>query len=64
MPQCFGGHCSLHEIKFALVAGKNLKYQWLLSRTPAMPREIKAEYLKKAAEPGYKVDDLSWPKQD
>lgn len=53
-----------NDYKYALVAGKNLKYLWLLSRTPTMPEEVKAKYLKKAAALGYKVDDLNWVKQD
>ena len=52
------------DYRYALVAGKNLKYLWLLSRTPTMPEDIKAEYLEKAAGLGYKVNDLNWVKQD
>ena len=33
------------EYKYALVAGKNLDYLWLLSREPTMPQEIIDQYL-------------------
>lgn len=52
------------DYHYALVAGKNLKYLWMLSRTPEMPAEVKADYLKRAAALGYKVDELNWVKQD
>jgi len=46
--------------KYALVAGENLKYMWLLSRETTMPESIKADYLIKAQDIGYKVTDLVW----
>lgn len=48
----------------ALVAGKNLKYLWLLSRQKTMPENIKNDYLKKASDLGYNINDLIWVKQD
>lgn len=51
------------DYQYALVAGKNLKYLWFLSRTPQMPESVKADYLKKAAALGYDVDDLNWVNQ-
>ncbi|MCR6722238.1 MAG: lipocalin family protein [Chitinophagaceae bacterium] len=50
--------------QYALVAGKNLKYLWILSRTKSIPEEIKSKYLKIATEIGYKTDDLVWVKHD
>jgi len=52
------------DYKYALVAGKNLKYLWFLSREKTMPESIKEAYLEKAAELGYKVSKLIWVKQD
>lgn len=49
---------------YALVAGNNLKYLWLLSRVKNMPEEIKKSYLAKAKALGYAVDKLIWTKQD
>lgn len=46
--------------KYALVAGKNLKYLWFLSRETTMPENIKQEYLKKASELGYNTSELIW----
>lgn len=50
--------------KYALVAGRNLDYLWLLSREKTMPEEVKAAYLKKAKEVGYDTDKLIWVAQD
>jgi len=38
--------------QYALIAGKNLDYLWILSRTKELPEEIKTEYLKIAEEIG------------
>ncbi len=48
------------EYTYALVAGKNLDYLWILSRETTIPDEIKAEYLEIADELGYKTSDLIW----
>lgn len=48
------------EYKYALVAGKNLKYLWILSRETSIPEEIKQNYLKTAEGLGYKTADLLW----
>ncbi|MEO6187430.1 MAG: lipocalin family protein [Ginsengibacter sp.] len=47
----------------ALIAGKNHKYLWLLSREKTMPDDIKSEYLSIAKKAGYNVDDLIWVEQ-
>lgn len=49
--------------KYALVAGKNLKYLWLLSRETTMPDKIKHSYLKIAEDIGYDVSALLWTSQ-
>ena len=48
------------EYKYALIAGKNLEYLWLLSREKTMPENIKQSYLKKAESLGYKIGELVW----
>lgn len=52
------------EYKYALVAGKNLKYLWILSREKSLPEDIKAKYLKIAEDAGYKTDKLLWIEHD
>ncbi|MDQ6469050.1 lipocalin family protein [Flavobacterium sp. LHD-80] len=52
------------DYKYALVAGENLKYMWILSRETTIPESIKADYLIKAQEIGYKISDLVWVKHD
>lgn len=49
---------------YALVAGKSLKYLWILSRDKNIPEEIKNRYLKIAADIGYKTSDLIWVEHD
>ena len=48
------------DYKYALVAGKNLDYLWILSREKSIPEDIKAEYLKIAQEVGYDTSKLIW----
>jgi len=50
--------------QYALIAGKNLDYLWILSRTKELPAEIKTEYLKIAEEIGYDTSTLIWIKHD
>ena len=50
--------------QYALIAGKNLDYLWILSRTKELPAEIKTEYLKIAEEIGYDTSRLIWVKHD
>lgn len=50
--------------QYALVAGNNLKYLWLLSRSKTMPQNVKDTYLAKAKNLGYNIDKLIWTKQD
>ncbi len=52
------------DYKYALVAGKNLKYLWILSREPVIPEGIKQKYLGIANELGYKTTDLVWVEHD
>lgn len=52
------------EYRYALIAGKSLKYLWILSREPSIPAEIKDKYLKIAEEIGYRTTDLLWVTHD
>lgn len=48
------------DYKYALVAGSNLEYLWILSRETTIPEKVKKNYLKIAEETGYKTSDLLW----
>lgn len=48
------------DYKYALVAGKNLDYLWLLARDKTIPADIKEKYLSIAANLGYNISDLIW----
>lgn len=48
------------DYKYALVAGKSLKYLWILSREKSIPKEIKTAYLKIAQDIGYDTSKLIW----
>lgn len=46
--------------KYALIAGKNFDYLWILSRTPTIPTEIKNEYVDFAQSKGFDTSKLIW----
>ncbi len=48
------------DYKYALVAGESLDYLWILSRNPAIPDDVKQDYLKKATAIGYDTSRLLW----
>lgn len=50
--------------QYALIAGKNLKYLWILSRTKNIPKEVETNYLKIAERIGYDTSKLIWVKHD
>jgi apolipoprotein D and lipocalin family protein len=52
------------DYKYSLVAGRNTKYLWILSRTKKIPESIKKDYLKKAEALGYNTEELVWVKHD
>lgn len=52
------------EYKYALVAGKNLSYLWILSRETSVPDDIKNSYLKIAQDLGFDVSALIWVEHD
>lgn len=53
-----------NEYKYALVAGKNLDYLWILARETFIPEDIKQNYLKIAENLGYKTSELLWIEHD
>lgn len=55
---------ALEEYKYALIAGKNLDYLWILSREKTIPENIKQKFISKAQEIGYDTSQLIWVKQD
>lgn len=52
------------KYRYALVAGKSLKYLWILSRETTIPSAIKDKYLTIAKEIGYDTSDLIWVAHD
>ena len=52
------------DYKYALVAGANLNFLWILSRDTIIPNEIKTEYLMIAKDIGYDTSDLLWVLHD
>jgi len=52
------------EYKYALVAGKNLSYLWILSRETTIPEDVKQNYLKIAENLGFKTSSFIWVKHD
>lgn len=52
------------DYQYALVAGKDLDYLWILSRKKTIPESVKQAYLKIAQEVGYDTSRLIWVKHD
>ncbi len=50
--------------QYALVAGKNLSYLWILARSKSIPETIKTDFLKIAKEIGYDTSKFIWVKHD
>ena len=50
--------------QYALVAGKNLDYLWILSRTKSIPERVKNEYHEKAKAIKYNTASLIWLEYD
>lgn len=50
--------------RYALVAGKNLDYLWILSRERTIPGAIRDRYLALAEQVGYDTTRLIWVSQD
>ena len=52
------------DYQYALVAGHNLNYLWILSREKTIPGFIKEAYLATARSIGYNTDQLIWTEHD
>lgn len=52
------------DYRYALVAGNNLKYLWILSRTPTIPKNVKDDYLNQARALGYRTEEVVWTAHD
>ena len=50
--------------QYALIAGDNLDYLWILSREKTIPESYKQRFLEKAKSLGYETKNLIWVKQD
>ncbi len=48
------------QYRYALVAGKDLDYLWILARDKSIPEEVKNDYLKIASDVGYDTSRLIW----
>ncbi len=48
------------DYNFALIAGEDLNFLWILSRFPEIPKNIKNDFLAKAKNLGYKTKKLTW----
>ncbi|WP_027377861.1 lipocalin family protein [Kaistella palustris] len=49
---------------YALIAGNNLDYLWILSREKTLPDSYKQRFLEKAKALGYKTENLIWVEQN
>jgi apolipoprotein D and lipocalin family protein len=52
------------EYKYALVAGKNFNYLWILSRTTSITETIRKEFLNFASGVGFDTARLTWVEHD
>ncbi|AIM38250.1 membrane protein [Sphingobacterium sp. ML3W] len=52
------------DYHYALIAGKNLDYLWILSRNKTIPEEVKSNFLDIATQIGYDTKKLLWIKHD
>jgi apolipoprotein D and lipocalin family protein len=53
-----------NDYRYALIAGSNLNYLWILSRDKTIPDQIKMKYLDEAKRLGYKTENLIWVEQN
>lgn len=51
------------DYRYAMIAGNNNDYLWLLSREKSIPATVRTAYLKQAAGLGYDVSRLVWTNQ-
>lgn len=51
------------DYQYALVAGDDVSYLWLLARTPTITDSLRLELLEKAENRGFEIDQLIWVDQ-
>lgn len=51
------------DYRYALVGGGSTSYLWILSRTPELPEDVRADYLARAEALGYDLSQLVWVRQ-
>jgi apolipoprotein D and lipocalin family protein len=51
------------DYKYALIAGNNTGYMWILSRTKTVSEDVKQNYLKLVKGLGFNIDALIWVEQ-
>lgn len=49
--------------QYAFVSGGNLKYLWLLSRSPVINDSLRARFMKEASARGFATDQVLWVNQ-
>lgn len=52
------------DYTYALVAGKNTDYLWILSRSKTIPEDIRHQFIEKAQQLGYDTERLQWTIHD
>lgn len=51
------------DYRYSFVTNHNKKYLWLLSRTPEVSEDVKARFMNRINEMGFKTDKLIWVEQ-
>lgn len=51
------------DYRYSFVTNHNKKYLWFLSRTPEVPEDVKARFMNRINEMGFKTDKLIWVEQ-
>ena len=52
------------DYEYALVAGSNTEFLWILARQPSIPDDIKLQFLNIAEDIGYNTSQLIWVAHD
>lgn len=52
------------DYKYALVAGNNLDYLWIMSREKTIPESYKQRFIEKAKKIGFNTENLIWVEHD
>ncbi|WP_321991608.1 lipocalin family protein [Marispirochaeta aestuarii] len=52
------------DYRYAMVSGNDTDNLWILSRTPALPEEVRNRYLAIVRQAGFAVNELLWIEHD